>query len=255
MTDRPMHQGDNFRKLTALYAEGERLIEEGELERAIATFTEGLGIDDHFRQRYITMYAQRAFALQRLGRLEEAIADYTAALEMEAELNHAQYFFHRGMCFQGLEGKASAALDDFSRSIALYDGHPGPFHLRGRLYANVFERYADAIADLDKLLAMRPEPEGYQLRGFSKIMLKDYAGGLADVERANELAPNAYCDYLAACALAALGRKAELFERIERTLRVDGSYAASFASDDELVPYREDRRFKELLAKTARGLS
>ena len=56
-----------FERLSALYAEGERALHEGRLEDAVARFTEGLGLDDEFRNQYVTMYAQRAFARQRLG--------------------------------------------------------------------------------------------------------------------------------------------------------------------------------------------
>lgn len=166
MVGRPMHTIPGaFQKLVALYNEGDQAIQAGDLETAVAKFSEGIAIDDHFRQRYVTMYAQRAFALQKLGRLEEAIADYTKALELgEPPENQAQYFFHRGMAIKHLpaEGDArqaniEAAIADFGRSIALYQNHPGPYHLRGQL---LFDqgRYGEARADFVRLKELTGKP-------------------------------------------------------------------------------------------------
>ena len=69
MSDRPMHTVPGlFERLTTLYADGERAIEEGRFSDAVALFTEGIRLDDQFRQHYVTMYAQRAFARSRRRR-------------------------------------------------------------------------------------------------------------------------------------------------------------------------------------------
>lgn len=62
-------------KLMRLYREGEGASLAGDYATAVAKFTEGIAIDDHFRRRSITMYAERAFALHRLDRFAEAVAD------------------------------------------------------------------------------------------------------------------------------------------------------------------------------------
>ncbi|HEX7837174.1 MAG TPA: hypothetical protein VF469_06900, partial [Kofleriaceae bacterium] len=136
MSDRPMHTVPGlFDRLTALYADGVRALEDGRLAHAAALFTEGLQLDDEFRQGHVTMYAQRAFAHQRLGDPVAAIRDYGRAIEMEPPPNQAQYLFHRGMCFTELGGHEEHAVNDFGRAIAIYPDHPGPYHLRGKLRA------------------------------------------------------------------------------------------------------------------------
>ncbi|MFN7134147.1 MAG: tetratricopeptide repeat protein, partial [Myxococcales bacterium] len=147
-----------FQKLQALYAEGEAAIQEGQFEEAVEKFSEGLAIDDNFRQRYISMYAQRAFALHNLGRLDEAIADYSKAIEMEPEINQAQYYFQRGICWMSLGGQDERAIADFGSAMNLHPDHPGPYHLRGKLLF-VHGRYAEAIADFDAALAIQQIPE------------------------------------------------------------------------------------------------
>lgn len=131
-----------FQELLELYQGAERAIDEERFEEAIGLLTRGIAIDDHFRQRWITMYAQRAFALHRLRRWKDAIADYTKALSMgEPPVHQAQYHFHRGICFASMDAKGEqrkknldAAIQDYTRSIALYADHPGPYRMRARAH-------------------------------------------------------------------------------------------------------------------------
>src|SRR5262249_14690321 len=147
--------------------------------------------------------------------------------------NQAQYYFHRGMARTHLAGQEQAAVEDFTRSIALYPDHPGPYHLRGKLYVNALEKYEEAIVDFDKLLSLREHPEGFQLRGYAKLQLGDAEGALADLEQSRTMAPAPYTDYLAACACAELGREEEMYDGMARTLEADSAYREYFESDEE----------------------
>src|SRR5262245_6151704 len=128
MSDRPMHTVPGlYDRLVQIYAAGEAAVAEGRLPDAERLFGEGLALDDHFRQRYVTMYAQRAVVRQKLGDQAGALEDYARAIAMEPPINQAQYHFHSGMCHAAL-GDFEAAVDAYGRSIALHDQHPGPFH-------------------------------------------------------------------------------------------------------------------------------
>lgn len=232
-----------FQRLQELYAEGESLIASGLLEQAVERFTEGLGIDDHFRQRYVTMYAQRAFAQQRLGRYGEAIEDYTRAIEMEPPINQAQYHFHRGMCFAAAIDGAERAVADYTRAIELYPDHPGPYHLRGKLLADKLGRYPEAIADFDRMLRMRPNPDAFMWRGIAKYELGHHADARVDFEASNTLAENAHNHYMLACIAARTKDEALLFRSMAATLATDPSYGVAFHEDAEFEPYRGDPRF------------
>ena len=175
-----------FARLQALYAEAEQLIDAGDFEPAIAKLDEGIGIDDHFRQRYVTMYALRAFAHQNLGHHELALADYDKAIEMEPEINQAQYYFHRGMCHTSLDNHAQA-VEDYGRSIELYPDHPGPYHLRAAALVRHLGRHAEALADIERLIAMNGHPDGYVLRAAVKRQQGDEAGAQADEAEAERI--------------------------------------------------------------------
>ena len=172
-----------FQKLQTLYAEGEAALQERRFADAVAKFSEGLRIDDNFRQRYVTMYAQRAFALHNLGRLDEAIPDYTRAIEKEPEINQAQYYFQRGLCFMSL-GRPDDAIRDYGEAIALHPNHPGPFHLRGKL---LFQqgRFAEAIGDFDSALAIHDIPECRELKQQAQAQLQSKR--LDDASRAQHV--------------------------------------------------------------------
>jgi len=247
MSDRPMHtQPGAMARLQQLYAEAEAAIEAGALQDAVAKLTEGLAIDDHFRQRYVTQYAQRAFAYQRMGQLEPAIADYDRAIEMEPEINQAQYLFHRGMCFAGL-GQFERAVADYGASIALHQGHPGPFHLRAKLLVNELHAYADALPDLDTLLSMQELPEGLQLRGCARVNLGLHAEAIPDLTRAQQLEPDSYNDYLLAACFAATGDEPRLQHHMQAALAGWSGYLPAFAEHaDEFAPYRARPWFKQL---------
>ncbi len=237
-----------FDRLTAIYAEGERAIEEGRLEDAVARFTEGIQLDDQFSQRYVTMYAQRAFARQRMGDNMGAIPDYGKAIEMEPPLNQAQYLFHRGMCFTAIGGHEEHAVADYGRSIAIYPDHPGPYHLRGKLFASDLGRYEEAIADFDRLLAMSPVAEGYQLRGYAKLNLKRGRDAIPDLLEANRLEQDTYTDYLLAWA-GAVAPDDELFYRsMQAVLGADpATYRAYFLDNDDFARFRGQPRFRQIV--------
>jgi tetratricopeptide (TPR) repeat protein len=239
-----------FDRLTALYAEGERALEQGRLQDAVALFSEGIQLDDEFRQRYVTMYAQRAFARQRMGDNMGAIRDYTRAIEMEMEipLNQASYYFHRGMCFAALGGHEEHAVKDYGQSIELYPDHPGPYHLRGKLYASDLRRYEEAIADFDRMLAMHPLAEGYQLRGYSKLNVGRSREAIPDLQEANRLEPDTYTDYLLAWAGAVAPDDELFYQSMQAVLAADPeSYKAYFLENEDFARFRTQPRFRQII--------
>jgi len=238
-----------FDRLTALYADGERAIEEGRLHDAVMLFSEGIELDDQFRNKYVTMYAQRAFARQRMGDNMGAIPDYGRAIEMEPPMNQAQYLFHRGMCFTAIGGHEEHAVQDYGRSIALYPDHPGPYHLRGKLFASELGRYEEAVADFDQLLAMRPVAEGFQLRGYAKLNLGRGREAIPDLLEANRLEPDTYTDYLLAWAGAVAPDDELFYHSMQAVLAADPeTFKRYFLELADFARFHHEPRFQQLLA-------
>ena len=235
-----------FQRLQQLYAEGEAALEAGDFASAVARFSEGLAIDDHFRQRYITMYAQRAFAYQRLGDNERAIPDYTMAIAMEPEMNQAQYYFHRGMCHAALPEGSARAIEDYGASIALHDEHPGPFHLRGKLLLEA-GRWAEAEADFDRLLELRENPDGYAQRAYARLRQGRSGEALADAEASRQMREDPSTDYLLASIHAVNGDTNAMVASMQRALAAWPGYAEDFAGDPDFARHRGDPRVRALL--------
>jgi tetratricopeptide (TPR) repeat protein len=235
-----------FERLTQIYADGERAIEEARFQDAVALFGEGILLDDHFRQRYITMYAQRGFARQRMGDHAGALDDYAKAIEMEPEINQAQYHFHRGMCFAAI-GQPGRAAAEYTRSIDLFPDHPGPYHLRGKLYASELEHPEDAIADFDRMLTMTQHPEAYQLRGYAKLLLGRGHDAIPDLMQSAQMAPDVYTNYLMAWA-GAIAPDDELFyHSMQAVLTEDPSYKAYFLDNKDYARFRGQPRFEQII--------
>lgn len=234
-------------RLSALYTGGELAIEQGRLAEAVALFTEGLQLDDQYHHNQVTMYALRAFARQRLGDHMGAIPDYGRAIEMEPPANQAQYYYHRAMCFTAIGGHEEHAVADCGRSIAIFPDHPGPYHLRGKLYASDLGRYEDAIADFDWLLNMTQVAEGYQLRGYAKLNLGRAHDAIPDLLAARQLEQDTYTDYLLAWA-GAVAHDDELFyHSMHAVLVADAAgYQSYFLNNNDYARLRDQPRFRQI---------
>jgi adenylate cyclase len=235
-----------FQKLQALYADGVAAIEASRFEDAIALFTEGLAIDDHFRHQYVTQYAQRAFALQNLRRFREAAADYGKAIALEPEINQAQYHFQRGMCWAALEGEEEKALADFGRAIELMPEHPGPYHLRGKLLIDKLMRYEEGLKDVDHLLALRDIPDGHMLRAQANLNLSRYDEAERDSAHAEKLAPNPYNHYVIAICAGVRGDGAAVKTHLELLLGGRPDFKEYVQQAEELAKFRGEAWFQSL---------
>ncbi len=94
----------------------------GDLHEALRLVTEGLaqldaelGSSEFLLHRSVLMHNQ-ANVLLRLGRVEESIASFGAAIE--ADPNYAEYYFDRGGALRRL-GRVSEALADYDQAVSL----------------------------------------------------------------------------------------------------------------------------------------
>lgn len=244
MSDRPMHTVPGlFDRLVALYADGERAVAEGRLADADACFSEILDLDDHFRQRWITAWAQRAFVRHRQGRLDDAIADYGRAIDAGEPPPHAaQYHFQRGMALAATN-RPDEAVADHGRAIELHPEAPGPWHLRGKLLCSTLNRPAEALADFDAFLERADHPEVRELRGWCLLQLGRAEEALAELERARVARPGPWIEYLRAWATAATGRVDACLEAMGACVAADPAYAPTFRDLPDYAAVRADPRF------------
>jgi lipoprotein NlpI len=86
-------------------------------------------------------------------------------------------------------GRREDALSEYAAAIALKPDYPEAYYNRGLIYEDR-EEFALAVADFDKLVRLKPNfAEGYEARGLDRFALGDFAGSAGDFERGLALDP------------------------------------------------------------------
>ena len=131
----------------------------------------------------------KALYAHNAHRYQEAIALYSAILEMQPrQAVLTIVLVHRGMVHFAM-GKYPAAIEDFGRSM---DGEGD--HRRAYYYRAVAQRqlgaYSEALDDLNQCLSIDPfQSEALLSRAQTLVKLGDYATALQDVDSALALHP------------------------------------------------------------------
>jgi tetratricopeptide (TPR) repeat protein len=130
---------------------------------------------------FVDAYGERGITLTAVGRLMDAIPDFTHVVEADPKSAYA--FYDRGLCYE-LLGLDDLALEDFSAAIALLPNDAFKWERRGTIYFRKGQ-LDQALADYDKALTVDPQyaPALYG-RGVVKMKKGDLAGGGADIAQA-----------------------------------------------------------------------
>jgi hypothetical protein len=107
----------DLRPEVASYKERGRIyLDRGDYGAAVNDFSSAIALASGVWQRKAyNLYAFRGEANRSMGRLAEAVQDFTAAI---AIYPHPVYYYHRGMALQQL-GRAAAASEDFARASGM----------------------------------------------------------------------------------------------------------------------------------------
>jgi tetratricopeptide (TPR) repeat protein len=125
-------------------------------------------------------YALRGDILMELEETEQAIADYTFALEHSAP--DSMVLFKRSMSYFFLE-KNDSALADINAAIKLAPANAGMFYLRALIYQRT-EQYAQAAVDYERYGKLEQgDGEFYINMAACKNEAYNYAGALADAAK------------------------------------------------------------------------
>lgn len=128
----------------------------------------------------------RGLALGAAGRDDDAIADFSAAIGIDAR--HARAHFGRATAL-ARTGKLEAAIADFDRSIALDPGYTLAYSGRGTCYRELgqFDR---AIADYDEAIRRDPADSfAYESRGRAHFLVGRFGPAADDLAAAVQRAP------------------------------------------------------------------
>jgi len=152
----------------------------GKWLQAVESFTQILKHETNDKR----FYAARARAYQDLQDYENAVADYTLAIQLDPDC--AAYFLARGRCLLPL-GRASKAIDDLDKAVALGGGSIDPEVWIVRASARrELQQYKEAITDLTTALESsdHSNPELLFSRAQSLYEIEQYAGATDDINSA-----------------------------------------------------------------------
>ncbi|MDQ3776079.1 MAG: tetratricopeptide repeat protein, partial [Pseudomonadota bacterium] len=173
-------------------------------------------LDDEFTA---AEHMNRGNTYERLGRHEEALADFNTAARLASD--DADVYSNRGSAYNMLR-RYDEALADFARAIQLDPAFPHVYTNRGTTY-DALNRREEALADYTRAIQVDDSyTEAYYNRGRTRGMLGLYEEAIADFTRAIELDPKLAVAYAGrGNAYGGLERYEEAIADYDRALKID----------------------------------
>lgn len=156
---------------------------EHDFDTAIDLLSEAIRNSRDAQSKY---FATRGIVYCRKSKYEQALEDYSKAIEMNP--NDSYSYNNRGIALLQL-GKPELALLDCNKAIKLNPTSSASFCNRGAAFI-ALNRLDEAIHDLDKARMLDPcNSTIYAIRGRARAMLGDCRSALEDFSQALRLSP------------------------------------------------------------------
>jgi tetratricopeptide (TPR) repeat protein len=198
--------------------------EEGNLESAIERFSRALvhaqdpvsAVDQH----HIHFFRGKAYQSQ--GKYEQAIADYTKAIELDPEYTYA--YISRGIAYADQEDY-DQAIADYNQSIELDPKLAFAYNNRGAIYHEQ-GNYEEAIAEYSKAIELDPRfAVTYSNRANLYYIQGDYDQAIIDLNKAIEFDPSFTNAYLGkGIVYTAQEKYEEAIAYLNRAIEFDPEY-------------------------------
>lgn len=200
----------------AYFDQGMRLLNQRDLDGAIAAFTKAAETDPKFADAIVWRGVARWFKQDLSG----ALTDYSHAIEIDP--NNSQAYFRRALALERTQperaiadygkaveldptsigayinrsnvrksqGDVKGAIADLDIAIKVQPNDPFAYHNRGILHWETGNR-KDALIDLDKSIELQPKGSvAHMIRGFVRASLREFPAAYRDFDRAFQLEPN-----------------------------------------------------------------
>jgi len=163
--------------------------DKGELDLAIADFTQALKIHPEFADAYYN----RGIAYSEKRELDLTIADYTQALKIYPEFTAA--YNNRGSAYSD-KGELDLAIADYTQALKIYPKFTVAYINRGSTYSDKGELDL-AITDFNLALKFNPESaDAYNNRGIAYYKKGELDLAIADFKLALKFNPEYYEAYI-----------------------------------------------------------
>ncbi len=152
-------------------------------EQAIIDYTKAIELDAHFAEAY----NNRSTAHLVMGNFGQAVVDCDRALELAPEFVAA--YVNRGIAYTGLRDY-DQALADYGKALELTPSNIYAFYNRGNTFLWM-SKFQDAITDYSQTIALKSDfVPSYVNRGVAHTELKEYDLAMADFSEAIDLNPD-----------------------------------------------------------------
>jgi tetratricopeptide (TPR) repeat protein len=141
----------------------------------------------------VGIYLNRGIAQYKKGDYDQAIANYTRAIEINP--NYAKAYFYRGLAYQD-KGDYDRAIADYTKAIEINPKLDIAYNNRGLAYQDKGD-YDRAIADYTKAIEINPKFDvAYYNRGSTYYKKGDHHRGIYDMQMACKLGNKNACEFL-----------------------------------------------------------
>lgn len=169
------------------------------------------------------------------GNVEQAIAFYTDALKDTGLANdrRATVLNDRAVAYARI-GQFKQALDDYNRAIGLFPEYAAAYNNRGNALLTLSQP-AEAVKDFDRAVLLAPNyAAAYSNRATARIKLGEPAAALADFTKAIELMPSSAPPLSGrGLALLEIGKPHAAIRDFSRAVHADTRFASAYRNRAE----------------------
>lgn len=191
-------------------------------------------------------YCERGICYRLLGKFDQAIEDFTAAIEEDPRF--AFPYYSRGWCYE-LTGRDELALEDYNLGIDIDPDYPYIFHERGLVLKKI-GRLDDARADFETAVAKDTVATDGSSTHYALHELGRDDEALAWMQKIiNEDPTDAGNWYDYACLYGRMNRVDDAMNALEKAFELGYRNFGHLEYDYDMDILRDLPRYKELVAK------
>ena len=211
----------------------------GLFDRAIEAMTSLLEKDEDWM-----LYVLRGDQYRLVGRLDDAIADFTYAIEEDPMDSYGYY--RRGWCYE-LKGDLKKAMEDYNLGIELEDDYPYLYLMRGELL--FFDgKKAGADADFEAVLQKDTVANGNSCRMYALHFLGRDDEAEEWMDKVISSDPDEAGNYYdQSCLYSLMGRSEQSIAALKTAFEKGFRHFAHIRMDNDMDAVRELPEFKALM--------
>ena len=195
----------------------------GNHEDAITNYTRAINIGGF--DNLADVYVMRGIEKNSIGDNNGAIQDCSSAISLSPK--HSFAYMSRG-CLYAEQKNYKKAMNDLNKAIENKTNYAYAFYKRGMIKAQMKDNIG-ALQDLTNAINMEQNPEIYMVRATVRNDLKDYQGAIDDYSNAIKIIKNSYIPYsLRASAYIRVGKYENAVKDYTKSLRLKPEYPESY---------------------------